>query len=227
MTGGGYEVVRLEELERLPVDDVGLVWRPIRRRLGVSAFGVNAYTAERAGERVVEEHTEGRNRHEEVYAVVTGRATFTLDGAEVDVPAGTVVFLPDPETRRGAIAAEPGTTVLAIGGRPGVAFEPSAWETFFAAYGYDKLGDSERGHNLLRDAVEREPDRAVFRYHLACFDSRAGDREGALEQLRRAVELDPETAGWAAKDPDFDAIRDDPRFPSPVAREPDAGGASA
>ena len=135
---------------------------------------------------------------------------------EVDAPAGTLVFLPDPELRRGAMAAEPGTTVLALGARPGAPHEPSAWETFFAAYGYRRLGEHERGHALLRDAVEREPERAVFRYHLACFESLAGNREEALEQLRRAVELDPKTARWASEDEDFDAIRGDPGFPAPA-----------
>jgi hypothetical protein len=207
------------------VDEEGLTWRPIRRHLGISSFGVNAYTAAHAGDRVVEEHAETRNRHEEVYVVVSGRATFAVGGEEIDAPSGTLVFLPDPEVRRGATAAEAGTTVLAIGARPGVVHEPSAWETFFAAYAYDKLGDTERGHRVLREAVEREPERGVIRYHLACFDSRAGDRESALAHLSRAVELEPESATWAAKDPDFDGIRDDPRFPSPIAGEPDPGGA--
>jgi tetratricopeptide (TPR) repeat protein len=214
VTGGGYQVARFDELERLPVDEEGLTWRPIRRRFGISSFGVNAYTAERAGDRVVEEHTETRNRHEEAYVVISGRATFTVGGEDIDAPAGTVVFLPDPAVKRGAIAAEAATTVLALGARPGAVHEPSAWETFFAAYGYDTLGETERGHRLLREAVEQEPDRAVFRYHLACFDSRAGDRESALAELRRAVELDPEVAEWAAQDSDFDAVRDDPRFPT-------------
>lgn len=219
----GYEVARLDELERLPVVGQGLTWRPIRRRFGISAFGVNAYTAADAGDRVVEEHDETANGHEELYAVVGGRATFTLGDEEVDAPAGTLVFLPDPELRRGAIAVEPETTVVAIGARPGATFEPSAWETFFAAYGYAELGDTARGLRLLREAVERDPDRAVFRYHLACFENRSGDRDSALAQLREAVEREPEIATWAAQDPDFDAVRDDPRFPTPAAEATDTG----
>jgi tetratricopeptide (TPR) repeat protein len=218
MRGAGYQVARFDELEAFPVDQEGLTWRPIRRRFGISSFGVNAYTAERAGDRVVEEHSETRNRHEEAYVVVSGRATFTVGDEELDAPAGTVVYLPDPEVRRGARAAEAGTTVLALGARPGAVHEPSVWETFFAAYGYDKLGDTERGHRLLREAVESDPEVAVLRYHLACFNSRAGDRESALAQLRRAVELEPEVAEWAAKDPDFDPVRDDAQFPAAEPR---------
>jgi tetratricopeptide (TPR) repeat protein len=223
----GYEVARLEELERLPVLDGELLWRPVRRRFDIRGFGANAYTAERAGDLVVEEHTETGSGHEELYFVVSGHAKFTLDGDEIDAPAGTIVFLPDPAVKRRATAVQGGTTVLASGARPGAAFEPSAWETFFAAYAYRDLGATERGHRMLREAVEREPDHAVFRYHLACFESLSGNRQPALDHLRHAVELDPEIATWAAKDTDFDAIRDDPQFPSAVAGKTDAGGPDA
>jgi quercetin dioxygenase-like cupin family protein len=208
-----FEVARLDELERLPVDDEGLVWRPVRRRFGIRAFGTNAYTAERSGQRVVEEHTERTNGHEEVYLVVSGRARFTLDGTDVDAPAGTIVHLPDPDVRRGAVATEDGTTVLAIGAKPGVPFEPSGWEAAFAAYGYRRLGDVERGRALLQEAVDRDPSAWQGHYHLACFAALDGDREAALEHLAHAVELDRQAARWAADDDDFAAIRDDPRFP--------------
>src|ERR671936_18360 len=87
----GYEVVHIDELEAFPIDDEGLTWRPIRRRFDIRAFGTNAYTAERAGQRVVEEHAE-RDNHQELYVVVQGRATFTFDGNEVDARSGTLVF---------------------------------------------------------------------------------------------------------------------------------------
>jgi quercetin dioxygenase-like cupin family protein len=217
MTAPAYEVARVDELESFPVDEEGLTWRPIRRRFDVRAFGVNAYTAERAGQRVVEEHTERTNGHEEIYVVLHGRATFALDGEEVDVPAGAFVHLPDPGTRRGAVAVEDGTTVLALGAKPGVPFEPSAWEETFAAYGYRRLGDLERGREVMRAHAERNPDAWQGQYHLACFAALDGEREAALEHLLRAVEMDPEAARWAAEDEDFDSIRDDPRFPSPPA----------
>ena len=59
---------------------------------GIQAFGINAYTAEKAGDVVVEEHDEkgdgGAGGHEELYVVVSGRARFTLAGESVDAPAG-------------------------------------------------------------------------------------------------------------------------------------------
>src|SRR3954454_16282113 len=120
-----YQVVKLDEIE--PIWVAGVHWKPLRRALGIDAFGINAYTAAAAGEHVVEEHTEESLGHQEVYVVSSGHATFTLDGAEIDAPQGTVVFLRDPAVRRAAVALEAGTTVLAIGGVPGV-HSPSAWE---------------------------------------------------------------------------------------------------
>jgi mannose-6-phosphate isomerase-like protein (cupin superfamily) len=212
-----FEIATLDDLERLPVDDEGLTWRPVRRRFDIRAFGSNAYTAERAGQRVVEEHSE-TDGHEELYVVVGGRATFTLGEDEVDAPAGTLVFV-RPGTRRGAVAAEDGTTVLAVGAKPGEAYEPSRWEIAFAAYGYRRLGDSDRGRKLLEDAVAERPDEWQGHYHLACFAALDGRHDEALDHLGRAVELDSKAAEWAATDEDFDSLRDDPRFPRSTAEQ--------
>jgi len=125
-------IVHIDELETIPVGDRGLQWRPIRSRFGIRAFGTNAYTAD-VGDEIVEEHTEQTYGHEEMYVVVSGRATFILDGEEVDAPAGTIVHLPDPAVKRTAVAKDPGTVVLAVGGKPGEAFRPSAWELGFRA----------------------------------------------------------------------------------------------
>ncbi len=35
-----------------------LVWKPVRKTLGLTAFGINAYTAASAGDEVVEDHDE-------------------------------------------------------------------------------------------------------------------------------------------------------------------------
>jgi quercetin dioxygenase-like cupin family protein len=106
-------------------------WKPIRHHLGIRAFGVNAGVAHHAGDWVVEDHTELQDNaagHEELYFVVRGHARFTIDGEEVDAPAGTLVFVADPGARRAAKAREPETTVLYIGARRGQAFEVSRWE---------------------------------------------------------------------------------------------------
>jgi mannose-6-phosphate isomerase-like protein (cupin superfamily) len=205
-----YEVVHLDELERLPVDDEGLVWRPLRRRIGLEAFGSNAWTAAKAGDRVVEEHEE-KDGHEELYFVASGRATFTLGDEEIDAPTGTVIFAP-PGTRRGAIAAEPDTTVVVFGAKPGVPHEVSEWEDTFAAYAYLKLGDEEQGRKAIESALERDTWRS--HYHAACFESLTGNPDQALEHLLRAVEMDAKAREWAQDDRDLDSIRDRPEFPA-------------
>ncbi len=89
---------------------------------------MNAYTAEKVGDIVVEEH-DGRLGHEEVYVVVSGPRAVHRRRGDFDAPAGTIVFLPEPAV--GAlcdVAGGAGTTVLAVGGWRDKAFEPSGWE---------------------------------------------------------------------------------------------------
>src|SRR5690349_10407115 len=62
--------VRLDELEA--IDVAGVVFHPLRRRLGVRSFGINAYSARAAGDHVIEPHDEtgaGAGGHEELYLV--------------------------------------------------------------------------------------------------------------------------------------------------------------
>jgi tetratricopeptide (TPR) repeat protein len=206
-----WQATRLEEIESLAAPGT-LRWKPVRRHFGITAYGINAYAASDAGQDVVEEHTEATLGHEELYLVLHGRATFRLDGEEVDAPAGTAVFIRDPSVRRAATAAEPGTTVLAVGGKPG-SHEVSTWEYSFAAYGHLDAGDLERGLAVLREGLAAKGEAPRLLYDLACLESRSGLREEAVEHLNRAVELDPAYAAHAQGDPDLDAIRDDARFP--------------
>jgi len=206
----GYEVAHIDELEELPINNGEFVWRPVRRRFGITAFGTNAYTGD-AGQRVIEDHSE-RDNHQEMYVVLRGRATFTLGDDEVDAPAGTIVFL-QPDTKRGAIAAEDGTAVLAVGAKPGVVFEPSLWEDVFAANAYADKGELDRARKLMADLLEQHPDAWQGFFNAACLEARLGNQDLALEHFERALELEPEKAREFAKtDSDFDSIRGDPRF---------------
>jgi quercetin dioxygenase-like cupin family protein len=221
----GYEVAHVDELEELPINGGEFVWRPIRRRFGITAFGTNAYTA-RAGQRLIEEHNE-RGGHQEMYVLLRGRATFTLGDDEIDARPGTIVFV-RPGTKRGAIAAEDDTAVLAVGAQPGVVFEPSAWEESFAAFSYADKGELERAREVLKQALADHPDAWQGFYNGACLEARWGDREAALSHLERAVELEPdEVRKLAPGDSDFDSIREEPRFVSAVTGEADFSGSSA
>jgi quercetin dioxygenase-like cupin family protein len=218
----GYEVAHVDELEELPINNGEFVWRPVRRRFGITAFGTNAYTGN-AGQRVVEEHLE-RDNHQEMYVVLRGRAAFTLGDDEIDAPAGTIVFV-RPNTKRGAIAAEDGTAVLAVGAKPGVVFEPSLWEDVFAANAYADKGELEKARGLLETLLEQHPDAWQGFFNAACLEARVGDKERAIQYFERAVELEPEKAREFAKtDSDFDSIREDPRFASALAGQSDSAG---
>jgi hypothetical protein len=201
----------LDEIEGIPVFGT-LVWKPVRGPLGVTAFGINAYTAANAGDEVVEEHDETHLGHEEIYAVVAGHATFTVDGEEVDAPAGTLVFLDDPAQTRAAVAKAPNTTVLAIGGVPGT-HEVSNWELFFPALPHRREGRYDEARRILQEGLAQK-DTGVLHYHLACVEALAGERERALGELETAVGMDDRLREYASKEEALASLRDDPRFPA-------------
>jgi mannose-6-phosphate isomerase-like protein (cupin superfamily) len=209
----GYKVLALADLERVPLEHG--TWRPVRRPLGVTAFGINAYTADRGGDSLIEPHDEtspGAGGHEELYLTVAGRATFTVAGQTIDAPTGTMVLV-EPEARREAVAAEDSTTVVVIGGRPGAAMPPSPFEYWYSAIPAEQAGDFERAYRIVAEGLEHWPNHGSLHYALGCYAARMDRREQALAHLRIAFAEDPRTRGWAASDSDLDALRDDPDFP--------------
>jgi tetratricopeptide (TPR) repeat protein len=202
-----HVVKHLDEIE--PVDG----WLPIRRRLGITAFGVNAWRPQSDGRTIIGEHDEATTGHEELYVVIKGHATFTVDGNEIDAPAGTFVFVSDPSLKRGAVAAEPDTTILTAGGKPGEAYQPLPWEENSEIIPLFGRGEYAEAKTRLVQALERHPEAGGLLYNLACAESRLGETDAALGHLERAIEIWPGFRDAAAGDPDFDAIRDDARFP--------------
>jgi len=124
----GHRTLRLADVASQPDPDTGADWLPLRHELGVRAFGFNGWRAREPGMQVIEEHDESDTGHEEVYVVVAGRVRFTVDGEEVDAPAGTVLFVGDPAVRRVGVAEESGSLVLTVGAKPGEPFTVSEWE---------------------------------------------------------------------------------------------------
>ena len=161
------------------------------------------------GDDVVEEHTEEMLGHEEVYVVLAGRATFTLDGETLDAPAGTVVFVHEPTVKRHARAEEPQTAVLAVGGPREAVYEPPAWE----AERHRAAGDYDAYVDELAEAVKRRPDHPGLLYVLAGAEALAGRPEEAIAHLRRALELRPGLADRAREDEDLASLRDRPDWP--------------
>ena len=186
-------------------------WSPIRRELGVQAFGINAWHGD-ADKVLVGEHDEQPSGHEELYIVAAGAARFTVDGEELDAPVGTVVFVRDPASRRTAVATAKGTTLLSVGGNPDEAYTPRSWEVNAEVFAMFDRGAYEEAKQMVSDALAVFDDREVLTYNLACCEARLGETEDAIEHLRKSIELRPGLADNAREDDDLESLRSDPRF---------------
>jgi tetratricopeptide (TPR) repeat protein len=208
-----YAVVPIRELGHATPGQAH--WHTIRSTLDVRAFGINAWTATEDGQQLIGEHDEaGGEGHEELYVVLSGHATFTLDGETVDAPEGMVVHVPDPAVKRGATGAR-GTTILAVGAKPGEAFTPSSWERSAEALRYWPTEEWDEAIAVLERHLAETPDNGGVHYNLACAHARAGHADAALDLLTRGVELEPRFAGYAQTDEDLASLRGDERFPPP------------
>jgi tetratricopeptide (TPR) repeat protein len=203
---GAMKTAGIDELAR----DDG--WSPVRMHFGVQSFGVNAWTASEVGGRLIGEHDEAPSGHEELYLVTAGHATFTVDGETIDAGPGTVVFVADPSSKRSAIAQEAGTTVFAVGGKPGEAFKPRAWETNAQVLPLFATGEYEELKRVLAEAIDRYDDNEALLYNLACAEGQLGETDQALEHLTAALAGRPDLIDLARGDDDLAPLRDDPRF---------------
>jgi hypothetical protein len=203
-----YTVTRMEDIEE--VTDGRQPWRPVRHHFGIMSFGVNAWTGKDAGDRIINEHDEA-DEHEELYLVHTGRARFELDGVSVDAPAGTFVFA-RPGVKRTAFAEEAGTTLLALGGTPGKAYEADGWEVWAPVHPLYLAGKYAEAADRGRAVADANPGYAGVLYNLACCESLAGRPDDAIEHLRGAFAGSERFRAFAAGDADLDPIRELPAF---------------
>ena len=204
-----YAVAHLDEIDEL--DDGREPYRPVRHHFGITAFGITAWTARDAGDRIINEHDESDDSQEELYLVLKGRAAFELDGARQDAPAGTLVFVP-PGVRRTAFAEEPGTTIIVVGGVPGKAYEPVGWELWAPIRPLYEAGEYAEAADRARELIDTTGQYPELLYNLACCESLAGRTTDAVEHLRQAVGLSDRVRTYAKNDSDFEPIRDEPAF---------------
>jgi tetratricopeptide (TPR) repeat protein len=195
-----FDTARLDEIAAFGS------WIPVRRHFGVKAFGINAWRAGEPGEEVIAEHEE-RSGHEELYLVLSGHATFTVDGETVDAPPGTVVFVHDPTARRKAVAREPGTTVLSVGAKPGEAFRPMAWEENAGILPHFEREEFAEAKAKLLEALERHPGTGGLLYNLACAEARLGELDAARIHLDQAIATEERFVEAAETDPDLEPLR--------------------
>jgi len=131
--GPTYKTAHIDDLPFEIDDDYPTTeWKPLRRFFGIGSFGTNLARATKPGDVLTHDHSEivdGGTRHEELFLIVSGHATYRVDGEEIDAPAGTFLYVPDPATVRGVVARDAGTVMLVVGAEPGAVFTPSEWDT--------------------------------------------------------------------------------------------------
>jgi tetratricopeptide (TPR) repeat protein len=211
-TETAYRVLSLPQEGR--EGDGDRVYIGLRRTLDIGAFGATAIYQAKASEDVVGEHDElgpGADRHEELYVVVQGSATFTVDGEEIDAPQGTAVFV-RPGTTRKAVATSDETIVLAVGGRRGEPYRPSPGAELYEFFQHYNKQDWEGALAACHVALDKYPGNALILYNIACMQSMLGRGDEALETLSESVEKWPKFKENAQADDDFTSLREDPRF---------------
>ena len=204
-----WSTAQIDDIEE--ISDGRVPWRPVRHHFGIASFGINVFTGKEAGDRIINEHDEADDGHEELYFVHSGRARFELDDETLDAPVGTLVFA-SPPVKRSAFAEEPGTTLVAVGGAPGKAYEPHGWEIWAPLVPLYRAGEYEQVAERLGAALADDPPYSMIHYNAACVYSLTGRTKEALEHLRRAIELSGDARGLAESDTDLDAIRQEPAF---------------
>ena len=106
------------------VDDIegayGGVFKPVGSHLGVTAFGVGLQQYPQDHQQYPE-HDHAEDGQEEVYYVISGRATLTIEGEEHPLRAGSVAYVPSG-TKRRFTTPDSAVQFIAIGGTPGAPF---------------------------------------------------------------------------------------------------------
>jgi tetratricopeptide (TPR) repeat protein len=205
-----YAIAHLDEIAEF--EDAGCHYRPIRHHLGITAFGVTAWAAHAAGDRVVNEHDEeDPTLDQELYLVLRGHAVFELDGSRVDAPVGTLVFVA-PGTKRLAVATEDDTRVIVVEGTPGKGYDARGWELWAPLAPLYQAGDFTEVAGRLEALVADAPQYPMLWFNLACCESQSGNASKALSHLRQAIELSDEFRVAAMSDSDLDPIRGESGF---------------
>jgi len=198
----GARVVRVSRAEAIAV--AGGLYQPIRRQIGVHGFGINAYFASKAGDQLIEVHDEtgsGSGGHAELYLVIAGRARFVVAQSEIDAPQGTIVYVPDPASRREASAVEDDTAAIVVGCPAEQEIPNSPFEFWFVAQQPYNDGDYDAAIAIVAEGLERWPEHPDLLYQMACYHALAGRPEQALDYLERACTQSTDVADWTRGDP--------------------------
>lgn len=76
-----------------------------------------------------------------------------------------------------------------------------------------ELGERDRAREWISRAMATDPDDVLTQYNVACVYSKLGELDVAFDLLERLLpHANHETKSWVRYDPDFDALRSQPRY---------------
>ena len=117
----GYDIADVDELD---AEGPGGMVRKARRAVGAHAFGFNYFIF--PPDEVGHEHHHSDSNEEEVYFVVKGSGTMTVDGQDLELRPGRFVRV-DPTATRVPRSGADGLEFLTIGAPLDGKYEPPSW----------------------------------------------------------------------------------------------------
>ncbi len=102
-----YTIVEIDKVEK----KLG-IWRQLSVELGVGAFGISQIELPPGASGP--EHDHADDGQEEVYVPIRGRGSIRVDGEDVELHPGVVVFV-TPESTRQLSGGDEGLAFVAVG----------------------------------------------------------------------------------------------------------------
>jgi adenylate cyclase len=81
-----------------------------------------------------------------------------------------------------------------------------------------RLGEREHSKQWSEQAIALAPNDPVVLYNAACNLAQLGEHDSALDGLERSIAAGVAVSDWIKHDPDFESLRDHPRFQAIVRR---------
>jgi mannose-6-phosphate isomerase-like protein (cupin superfamily) len=117
---GNFTVMRIDDMEGI----YGGAFKRARASVGASAFGMQVIDLPPNVDQYPE-HDHSDDGQEEVYIVLRGSCAIDIDGERVELEPETIVRV-GAGTKRKLYTESDSARILALGGVPGKAYEPSA-----------------------------------------------------------------------------------------------------
>jgi uncharacterized cupin superfamily protein len=99
------------------VEAINGVFKPIRRTLGITAFGINEETLPPHGD-AYPDHDHAEDGQEECFFVLEGAGMMVVDGEDVELKPGRYVFV-SADAKRKIHPGEQGLRLIVVGSPPG------------------------------------------------------------------------------------------------------------